>query len=135
MIVREARPDDGLEVRRVLDAAVLETGDVEGRIDAGDVLVAVGDDRVLGALVLEPRERGARVAAVAVRRRRRGRGIGTALVERALEREGTLTAAFDERVAPFYESLGFSLEPIGDGRYRGRRVERGEGGASRDRGG
>lgn len=125
--VRPAVPGDALTVRRILDAAVLRTGDVEARIESDDVLVAVesgGDDeRVLGALVLEPRERGAHVVAVAVRRRRRDRGVGTALVEAALEREGRLTARFDERVRPFYDSLGFDVEPIADARYEGRRSE------------
>ncbi|MFC4249531.1 GNAT family N-acetyltransferase [Natribaculum luteum] len=121
MIVREARAEEALDVRRILDAAMLETGDVEGRIAAGDVLVAVtdGDDRLLGTLVLEPREHGAYVSAIAVRRRRRDRGVGTALVDRALEREGRLTARFDEGVRPFYESLDFSLEAIDGRRYQG----------------
>ncbi|AXR79813.1 GNAT family N-acetyltransferase [Natrarchaeobaculum sulfurireducens] len=145
MFVRPADPDDALEVRRILDGAMLEPGAVEPRIDAGDVLVA-GDrrgesttadraesggdssipgkpshdrERRLGALVLEPRERNAHVAAVAVRRRHRGRGIGTALVERALEREGRLTATFDDRVRPFYDALGFRVQSLDDGRYRG----------------
>ena len=124
MIVRTARDDDRLDVVRILDAAMLEVGDVTPRIDAGDVLVAVDDDRdrVIGAIVLAPEPSGTYVSAVAVRRRRRDRGIGTALVERALEREGRLTARFDDRVRPFYESLGFSIERIDDRRYRGERA-------------
>lgn len=148
MFVRPADPDDALEVRRIIDGAMLEPGAVEPRIAAGDVLVA-GDrrgesttadtdesdgsggagstpgaqrrerERRLGALVLEPRDRGAHVAAVAVRRRHRGRGIGTALVERALEREGRLTATFDERVRPFYDALGFRVQSVDERRYRG----------------
>ncbi|RKD93750.1 GNAT family N-acetyltransferase [Halopiger aswanensis] len=128
--VRPATADDALEVRRILDAAMLEPGDVEARIDAGDVFVA-GDrrgrgdesatDRILGTLVLEPldRERGAHIAAIGVRRRHRGRGLGSALVERGLEREGRLTARFDEGVRPFYERLGFSIEPIDGQRHQG----------------
>lgn len=121
MRVRVAAPGEALDVRRILDAAMLEPGDVEARVAAGDVLVAVDGDRHLGAVVLDRRgsDRGAHVAAVAVRRRRRNRGVGTALIERALERERRLTARFDERVRPFYESLGFSIEPIDDRRYRG----------------
>ena len=122
MIVRPASSDDRLAVIRLLDAALLEVDDVGSRIEAGDVLVAVdGRERVHGTIVLEPDDRGAHVAAIAVRRRRRDRGIGTALVESALEREGRLTARFDERVRPFYESLAFSIEPSDDGRYRGER--------------
>lgn len=118
--VRRAVPDESLPVRRLLDGAVLEVEDLTARLAAADVLVAVVDDRIVGAIVLEPRERGAHVSAIAVQRRRRDRGIGTSLLEAALEREGRLTARFDERVRPFYESCGFSIEPIGDDRYRGR---------------
>ncbi|SIR93013.1 GNAT family N-acetyltransferase [Natronorubrum thiooxidans] len=127
--VRTATADDGLEVRRILDAAMLEPGNVEGRIDEGNVLVA-GDrrggrnadaERILGTIVLEPLadDPGAHVSAIGVRRRHRARGIGRALIERATDREGRLTAQFDAGVRPFYEALGFSIEPIDDRRYRG----------------
>ncbi|SDR30622.1 GNAT family N-acetyltransferase [Natronobacterium texcoconense] len=132
--VRTARPDDALEVRRILDAAMLEPGDVETRIDASDVLVA-GDrrggrsnsgsdetaERILGTAVLEPQDvdGGAHVSAIGVRRRHRGNGIGRLLIERALEREGRLTARFDDGVRPFYESLGFTVEPVDEQRHRG----------------
>jgi GNAT superfamily N-acetyltransferase len=127
MHVRTALPDDALDVRRVLDGAMLEPGDVEAKIGDGDVLVA-GDrlggaggteERLLGALVCEPRRRGAHVSAVAVRRRHRGRGIGRALIERALDRERRLTARFAADVLPFYERLGFDVERIAERRYRG----------------
>lgn len=126
--VRLAEATDALEVRRILDAAMLEYGDVESLIDSERVLIA-GDcrgesddgERLLGALLLEPREheRGAHVTAVAVRRRQRGRGVGSALIERGLEREGRLTAHFDGDVRPFYDRLGFALERIESDRYRG----------------
>ncbi|WP_254762439.1 GNAT family N-acetyltransferase [Natrinema marinum] len=140
MFVRTATPDDALEVRRILDAALLEPGDVEERIAAGDVLVAGdrrggtetdghggssdgddGSERILGTAVLEPiaADSGAHVGAIGVRRRHRGQGIGRALIERALEREGRLTARFDDGVRPFYERLGFSIEPIDERRNRG----------------
>jgi len=64
-------------------------------------------------------ETGAHVGAIGVRRRHRGHGIGRALIERALEREGRLTARFDDRVRPFYERLGFSIEPIDEQRHSG----------------
>ncbi|WP_247003496.1 GNAT family N-acetyltransferase [Halosolutus gelatinilyticus] len=147
MHVRTATIDDVLDVRRILDAAMLEPGDVEARIAEGNVLVAgdrrggstddetaIGDgggdeddERILGAVVLEPRERGSHVSAIGVRRRQRGRGIGRLLMERALEREAQLTAHFDDGVRPFYERLGFSIEPIDDRRHRG--VKQRDGGA------
>ncbi|SEQ77822.1 GNAT family N-acetyltransferase [Natrinema salaciae] len=135
MFVRTATPDDALEVRRILDGAMLEPGDVERRIEAADVFVAGdrrggtgdsnasddGTERLLGTVVLEPLEsdRGSHVAAIGVRRRHRGRGIGSALIDRALERDGRLTARFDDGVRPFYERLGFSIEPIDEQRHRG----------------
>ncbi|WP_135805885.1 GNAT family N-acetyltransferase [Halorussus marinus] len=133
--VRAATPDDGLGVRRVLDAAMLDVrADLPERIEAGDVLVAVGsgpdpgdssadsrdaDGPVVGALVAVPIESGARIDAVAVRRARRARGVGTALVRAAAADRSRLVAAFDPDVRPFYESLGFDVSPAGDGRLRG----------------
>lgn len=182
--VRRATPADGLEVRRLLDAALLAVDGLDERLAAGDVLLAVeprsesstgdtdasegvagasgdeasaggdtgasegetepsgneaaasGDetgargedadasdectpDRALGVIVLEPQSRGEHVVAIAVHRSRRDRGIGRALVDAALDRERRLTARFDERVRPFYESLGFEIEPIDGDRYGG----------------
>ncbi|MXV62976.1 GNAT family N-acetyltransferase [Natronorubrum sp. JWXQ-INN-674] len=129
--VRTAVPDDALDVRRILDAAMLEPGDVEARIEQGNVLVAGdhrggtdasgGSERILGTAVLEADESGsgAHISAIGVRRRHRDQGIGRALVEHALEREGRLTARFDDGVRPFYETLGFSIEPIDERRHRG----------------
>lgn len=129
--IREAITDDTLTVRRLLDAAMLEPGDVETRVAAGDVLVgrrrreSVGSSSpssaaILGVAVLEPIEsQGAHLGAIAVRRRHRNRGLGTALVTAALEREGRLTATFDERVRPFYQRLGFVIETIDEQRFRG----------------
>lgn len=143
--IRPAAPDDALDIRRVLDAAVLEFAALEPRIAANDVLVARNaDGRVRGAIVLEPEvsavvteglgtgasaggldgtnspdESGAHVDAIAVRRRHRGRGIGSTLVERALDREGRLTAHFDDGVRPFYEALGFEIVSLDDERFAG----------------
>lgn len=124
--VRAATPADLSSVLGVLDAAALETdaGRVRTAVDRGDVLVAVPSvsETPVGALVLD----GDEITAVAVRRRRRGQGIGTALVETAADRVRAdpdrgdrLVAAFDERVRPFYDALGFRVQQVGDGRYRG----------------
>jgi len=127
-IAREATAGELASVLGILDGAALETGTdrVRAGIERGDVLVAVPDDRAgsggadatpVGALVLD----GDEIASIAVRRRRRGQGIGTALVEAAADRREALVAECDADVRPFYESLGFETEPVGDGRYRGRR--------------
>lgn len=131
VVVRAATVDEALSVRRVLDGAMLATDLVSDAVARGDALVAVDDDRVVGALVLVPfddvalpgavaGEVGMHVDAVAVRRRRRGQGVGRALVAAALDRERRLTVAFDERVRPFYDALGFDvvvdLGGDGDGR-------------------
>lgn len=67
--------------------------------------------------VLDGRE----IDAIAVRRRRRGQGIGTRLVERAAAAAaGDLRAEFHRRVRPFYDSLGFAIEPTDEpDRFRG----------------
>jgi GNAT superfamily N-acetyltransferase len=128
MEVREATVEDLPAVATVLDAAMLATDDLPAAVEAGRVLVAAADGRVLGAPVVRPpasaptwaRERGTEghVEAVAVRRRRRGQGVGSALVETAVERVGRLTAEFDPDVEPFYGSLGFAVERV-EGRCRG----------------
>lgn len=113
MRVREARADELVPVRSILDAAMLEVPD----LDESTVLVAVEEGRVLGALALHA----STVQAVAVRPGRRGQGIGRALVEAAAERRDELTAEFDERARSFYESLGFAVRgPDLDGRFEGR---------------
>lgn len=117
--VRTARPADELGVRRVLDAAMLETDAVDDALARGDVLVAVAGESIVGALVLVPHahvdlpaaiagDRGMHVNAVAVRRRRRDSGIGRALVAAALADHGRLTVAFEPDVSGFYEALGFT---------------------------
>ncbi|MFB6232774.1 MAG: GNAT family N-acetyltransferase [Haloarculaceae archaeon] len=125
--VREATVPELPDVLNVLDGSALATdaGRIRTAIDAGDVLVAVAGEPsdggrsgpVLGALVLE----GETITAVAVRRRRRDQGIGTALVEAAARRRERLVAAFDPGVRPFWASLGFDVEPAGDGQSRGTR--------------
>ena len=118
--VRDGDADDYRAVMNVLDGAMLDVdakrvraglagGEGDGADDA--VLVAELDGSVVGALVLD----GGRVTAVAVRRSRRDRGVGTALVEAAVARRGRVTATFDARVRPFYESLGFQIRPVGGG--------------------
>jgi len=131
MRVREATEADLPAVMNVLDGAALEIGVPTVRTGiAGDgTLISVSggsgadatpeSDRILGALVLDDTH----IEAVAVRRRRRGQGIGTALVEAALDRRDCVTAEFDADVRPFYEALGFDVMPLDDedARFRGAR--------------
>ena len=119
IVVREGTPDELVAVMRSLDAGLLEATAAEVRtaLAAGDCLVAADSGRVVGALVLD----GDYVDSVAVSPSRRGRGIGTTLVRDALARRGRLVADFDERVRPFYESLGFDIDDEDD-RLRGVRV-------------
>ncbi|WP_049969350.1 GNAT family N-acetyltransferase [Haladaptatus cibarius] len=124
MTVRPATPDEHLSVMRIVDAAMLETdaSDVKERIEKGTVLVAEEESRILGTVVLESRNRGAHIDAIAVLRARRGQGIGRELVEAAREQYGRLTAEFDPKIRPFYESLGFEIESVENGtneRFRG----------------
>ena len=125
MHVRTANADEMPAVMNVLDGAVLSiaTDTVRaGIVDGGTLAAVSGDDsedgRVLGALVID----GSHIEAVAVRRRRRGQGIGTALVEAAIDRRDRVTAEFDADVRPFYEALGFDIEPLDEpDRLRGER--------------
>jgi len=148
--IEPAGPGDRLDVRRVLDAAMLETDAVNAAINAGDALVARFDrtGAVVGALVATRPEAGRlHVDAVAVRRARRGRGIGSALVAAAVgrgERDDAVeavTAAFDPKLRGFYTDLGFAVDRDGDGRaddaeeggrLRGRRPVGEESGDERD---
>jgi GNAT superfamily N-acetyltransferase len=115
--VREATVEDLPDVLNVVDGAALQVAvdPLKRAIDDDEVLVATAEARVLGALVLD----GERIEAVAVRRARRGQGIGTALVEAAAARRERLVAEFDPGVRPFWDALGFAVEPADDGRLRG----------------
>jgi GNAT superfamily N-acetyltransferase len=117
--VRPAGADELPDARNVFDGGLLQVDHdvLADAVNDGRVLVAVtASGTVLGALVLDGEE----IPAVAVRRRRRDQGIGTALVDAARDRPGRLVAEFDERVRPFWESLGFAVENAGvEGRYRG----------------
>jgi len=117
MHVQEATREDLPAVMTVFDSAMLDTDadTVREAIDRGDVLLAVREDRILGACLLVGEE----IVAVAVRQKRRDQGIATALVEAAGEDRDRLVAEFDRRVRPFWDSLGFEIEPLGGGdRYR-----------------
>ena len=117
MHVQEATQEDLPAVMTVFDSAMLDT-DVDAvreAIDRGDVLLAVQEDRIIGACLLVGEE----IDAIAVRQKRRDQGIATALVDAAAEDRDRLVAEFDPAVRPFWSSLGFEVEPVGYGdRYR-----------------
>lgn len=118
MDVREAEAGELATVMTVFDAALLATGveTVRAAIDRGELLVAVEGNRVLGACLLV----GDEVDAIAVRPGRRGQRIGSALVEAAARDRDRLVAEFEPRVRPFWASLGFEIEPLGESkRLRG----------------
>ena len=110
--VRSAVPGEYVTVRSILEAALLEVE--AGLLRRSSVLVAVEDDRILGALVL----RGSEIEAIAVRPGRRGQGIGSTLVRRAADRRPRLSAEFDPALRAFYASLGFDIVRE-NGRCRG----------------
>lgn len=112
--VRVADDDDQVAVARIVDGSLLALDDDEraAALERGDVLVAVDEaDRVLGTVVLDD----GHVEALAVRRRDRHSGVGSALLEAAVAREGRLTADFPTELRSFYESLGFEVT-AGEGR-------------------
>jgi len=113
--VGPAREGERATALGIIDMAGLQV-DREA-VMAGDreVLVAVADGRVLGALVLD----GEYIEAVAVRPGRQGRGIGSALVAGAWARRERLIAEFDANLRDFYANLGFDIESVGESRYRG----------------
>lgn len=116
--VRSAHEYEAEAVIGILDAALLEVDreSIRRRAGSPSILVAVGGGSLSGAIVLE----GAHVEAIAVRRRERRRGIGTALIHAATAHRGQLTATCDERLRPFYASLGFALSSHPGGRLFGR---------------
>ena len=113
--VGPAREGERATALSIVDMAGLAV-DREAVMDGErEVLVAVTEGRVLGALVLD----GEHVGAVAVRPGRQGRGIGSALVAAAAARRDRLVAEFDTKLRGFYRNLGFDTERIGESRYRG----------------
>jgi GNAT superfamily N-acetyltransferase len=113
--VGPAREGERATALSIVDMAGLQVDREAVMAGERDVLVAVTDGRVLGALVLD----GERIEAVAVRPGRQGQGIGGALVAAAAARRERLVAEFDANLADFYEELGFEVEPVGESRYRG----------------
>ncbi|PSP98065.1 GNAT family N-acetyltransferase [Halobacteriales archaeon QS_4_70_19] len=113
--VGPAREGERATALSIVDMAGLQVDREATMAGERDVLVAVADGRVLGALVLD----GERVEAVAVRPGRQGQGIGSALVAAAAARRERLVAEFDANVVEFYEMVGFDIESPEERRYIG----------------
>ncbi len=118
--IRSARDDEAEDVIAILDGAMLaiDRRDIRRRTGSHDVLVAVEDGEIKGALVLDDEE----INAIAVLRAVRDGGIGRSLVREATARRGDLSARFDERVRPFWEAVGFDVQG-GRERYVGTYTE------------
>lgn len=133
LTTRRAVPDDRAGIRSILEMAGVVPGAVETRIDDGHLLVGTRDPdgEILGALVApesvprrdrptgieRPSAVGAHIVAIAVRPRVRDTGVGSMLVRAAGREWGSLTAAFEPDIRPFYESLEFEiLTTLPDGR-------------------
>ena len=114
--LRRATEDDAMPVIRVLHGALLEIdgSTVRRAVDREDVIVAVADGWVVGALVSEDNH----IDTLAVRREFRGRGIGSALVETAVaDIGGPVTADFRAGVRGFWQDLDFDIEAEDDRFY------------------
>jgi ribosomal protein S18 acetylase RimI-like enzyme len=96
--------------------------ELDGYLDAGEVLVALLDDRIVGhvQLVDAAAARASEIKNMAVDRAHRGRGIGQALIQAAIDRtrearRSTLvvaTAAADVGNLRFYQRAGFRLRSV-----------------------
>lgn len=136
--IRQAGPDDLVDIMRLFDGALLETDadrirdQLTGR--RGCLLVA-GEGRPVGAVALLndteevddlPWPDSVYISAIAVQKERRGLGVGRSLVMAAADRASPrpLSATFDERVRPFYTACGFGIDERA-GRLWGRRPSAG----------
>lgn len=112
--IRPAAEPEAIDVIRLFEGALL-TVDFTNLRDAiahGAVFVAIRADRVVGAVYLDSDRNPAHVEAIAVHPSHRHEGIGSQLLVHAASREGAITAAFDSELRPFYESIGFTIEPL-----------------------
>lgn len=122
---RAATQEDVVAVLRLIEGALLEITPkavreaIESETDV--VCVALRNDRIIGTAVFRDTPAGGHVVAIAVHPQRRGNGVGRSLIGYGADRFETLSAEFAEKVTPFYERLGFTIEPIeGSDRYQGR---------------
>jgi GNAT superfamily N-acetyltransferase len=104
------------ELRALFEEAEDSAAQLDGYLGAGDVLVAVEGERVVGHLQLVDGE----IRNMAVEPVHRGRGIGRRLIEAAVERAraqgrtllAVATAAADAGNLRFYQRAGFRLRSV-----------------------
>jgi lactoylglutathione lyase len=104
------------ELRALFEEAEDSAAQLDGYLEAGDVLVAVERDRVVGHLQLVDGE----IKNMAVDAAHRGRGIGRRLIEAAVERAradgrtrlAVATAAADAGNLRFYQRAGFRVRGV-----------------------
>jgi lactoylglutathione lyase len=119
-VERHAGPRD--ELRPLFREAEDSAPELDAYLDAGEVLVAVVEDRVVGHLQLvEAADADAgEIKNMAVERAHRGRGIGRALIAAAVDdsrargraRLTVATAAADVGNLRFYQRAGFRLRGV-----------------------
>ena len=103
-------------LRPLFELAEDSRAELDAYIGAGDVLVAVEDDELVGHLQLV----GDEIKNMAVVEAHRGRGVGRALVAAAIERAReeriellrVATGAADNGNLRFYQRLGFRMRAI-----------------------
>ena len=109
-------------LRHLFEEAEDSASELDEYIDAGEVLVAVAGDRVIGHLQLidSTEDATTEIKNMAVRAACRGRGIGRMLVEAAIHRARArghatvtvATAAADTGNLRFYQRVGFRMRTI-----------------------
>jgi lactoylglutathione lyase len=110
------------DLRRLFEEAEDSAQELDAYIDAGEVLVAITGDRVIGHLQLidRPADRASEIKNMAVEATYRGRGIGRVLVEEAIALTRArghsiltvATASADTGNLRFYQRLGFRMRSI-----------------------
>ena len=132
--IRQADPDDLVDVMRLFDGALLETDPDRVRdqlTGRSGYLLVTGESRPVGAIALVeeteavddlPWPDSVYLSAIAVQKQRRGQGVGRSLIAAAADWAAPrpLSATFDERVRPFYTACGFEIEQR-EGRLWGRK--------------
>jgi lactoylglutathione lyase len=109
------------ELRALFEAAEDSGSELDAYIDAGEVLVAVSNSRVVGHLqLIENAPDTSEIKSMAVEAAHRRRGIGRTLIQSAIERtraraHSTLavsTAAADVENLRFYQRAGFRMRAV-----------------------